>query len=212
MSVSEAGQLLHCCAEYRIQGSICSGYSECSLCNLPCCFVLLRCRTDRALHGPAVWFNLKRKNEKRANKTGLTISFLLVRRLSAPLTPAKRSRDRRLDGASQGGSTLASPSQRLKTDTTAATSQSGAAAAAKAAAEPMPGDDLPPVLAPPGRSAVTHVFLPAWHSRNLPLTCNIDLCPALFNPKTYVLVQKRHPYARNLRSETPGDSKNAFLH
>ena len=105
----------------------------------------------------------------------IMLLFLLVHRLSAPLTPAKRSRDRRLDGASQGGSTLASPSQRLKTETTAATSQSGAAAAAKAAAGPMPGDDLPPVLAPPGRSAVMHVFLPAWHLTHLPLTCSMDI-------------------------------------
>lgn len=125
----------------------CSDNSECPLCNLPWCFVLLSCHTE----------------------------YLLERRLSAPLTPAKRSRDRRLDGASQGGSTLASPSQRLKTETTGATSQSGAAAAAKAAAGPMPGDDLPPVLAPPGRSAVMHVPLPAWQSTHLPSTCNMDI-------------------------------------
>jgi len=35
---------------------------------------------------------------------------------------------------------------------------------------------------------------------------------ALFNPETLILIQKRHPYAGNLNSETPGDSKNAFLH
>jgi len=34
---------------------------------------------------------------------------------------------------------------------------------------------------------------------------------ALFNPKTSVLIQKRHPYTGNLNSETLGDSKNAFL-
>ena len=34
----------------------------------------------------------------------------------------------------------------------------------------------------------------------------------LFNPETSSLIQKRHPYTRNLNSETPGDSKNAFLH
>jgi len=35
---------------------------------------------------------------------------------------------------------------------------------------------------------------------------------ALFNPKTSILIQKRHPYTGNLNSEMPGDSKNAFLH
>ncbi len=35
---------------------------------------------------------------------------------------------------------------------------------------------------------------------------------ALFNPKTCILIQKRHPYTGNLNSETSGDSKNAFLH
>ncbi len=31
------------------------------------------------------------------------------------------------------------------------------------------------------------------------------------NPKTSTLIQKHHPYTRNLNSDTPGDSKNAFL-
>ncbi len=35
---------------------------------------------------------------------------------------------------------------------------------------------------------------------------------ALLNPETSILIQKRHPYTRSLHSETPGDSKNAFLH
>jgi len=35
---------------------------------------------------------------------------------------------------------------------------------------------------------------------------------ALFNPKTSILIQKRHPYPGNLNRETSGDSKNAFLH
>ena len=35
---------------------------------------------------------------------------------------------------------------------------------------------------------------------------------ALFHPKTSILIQKRHPYAGNLNSETSGDSKNALLH
>ena len=35
---------------------------------------------------------------------------------------------------------------------------------------------------------------------------------ALFNPKTHILIQIRHPYTGNLNSEMPGDSKNAFLH
>lgn len=35
---------------------------------------------------------------------------------------------------------------------------------------------------------------------------------ALFNPNTSILIKKRHSYTGNLNSETPGDSKNAFLH
>ncbi len=35
---------------------------------------------------------------------------------------------------------------------------------------------------------------------------------ALPNPKMPILSQKRDPYTGNLNSETPGDSKNAFLH
>jgi len=31
---------------------------------------------------------------------------------------------------------------------------------------------------------------------------------ALFNPKTSILIQKRHPYTGNLNSETLGDSKH----
>ena len=34
---------------------------------------------------------------------------------------------------------------------------------------------------------------------------------AVFNPETSILIQKRHPYTGSLISETPGDSKNAFL-
>jgi len=34
----------------------------------------------------------------------------------------------------------------------------------------------------------------------------------LFSILKLVLIQKRHPYTGNLNSETPGDSKNAFLH
>jgi len=37
-------------------------------------------------------------------------------------------------------------------------------------------------------------------------------CVALFSPKTSILIQKRHPHTGNLNSETPGDSKNTFLH
>ena len=87
----------------------------------------------------------------------MTSASLLLSRLAAPLTPAKRLREGRLGGASQGGTGLASPSQRLKTEATGASghaASSGAAAAAKAVAGPMPGDDLPPVLAPPGRSGL----------------------------------------------------------
>ncbi len=35
---------------------------------------------------------------------------------------------------------------------------------------------------------------------------------ALFDPKTSIVSQKQHPYARKLNSETPGDNQNAFLH
>ena len=36
---------------------------------------------------------------------------------------------------------------------------------------------------------------------------------ALSDPKTYILIQRRHPYAGNkLNSETSEDSKNAFLY
>ncbi len=35
---------------------------------------------------------------------------------------------------------------------------------------------------------------------------------ALFNPKTSISTQKRHPYTGNLSSERLRDSENAFLH
>ena len=35
---------------------------------------------------------------------------------------------------------------------------------------------------------------------------------AVFNPKMYISIHRRHPYTGNLKSETPGDSKSAFLH
>jgi len=35
---------------------------------------------------------------------------------------------------------------------------------------------------------------------------------ALFNPKTSFLIQKRHPYAKNLNSESSGTVKTPFLH
>ncbi len=35
---------------------------------------------------------------------------------------------------------------------------------------------------------------------------------ALFNLKTSILFQKRHPYTTNLISEMSGDSEIAFLH
>ncbi len=36
------------------------------------------------------------------------------------------------------------------------------------------------------------------------------LQPALLNPKTSILIQKRHSYSRNPSSETSRDSENAF--
>ncbi len=41
----------------------------------------------------------------------------------------------------------------------------------------------------------------AWHAYT-----------ALINPETSVSIQKCHTYTSNLNSETPADSKNAFLH
>ena len=35
---------------------------------------------------------------------------------------------------------------------------------------------------------------------------------ALFNPKTSIAVQKRHPCTQNLNPETPGDSITTLLH
>ena len=35
---------------------------------------------------------------------------------------------------------------------------------------------------------------------------------ALLNPETSILIEKRHSHTRILKSETSGDSKNAFLH
>ena len=35
---------------------------------------------------------------------------------------------------------------------------------------------------------------------------------ALFNSKTSIVIQKRHPYTENLNSETSVDSKYAFSH
>ncbi len=35
---------------------------------------------------------------------------------------------------------------------------------------------------------------------------------ALFNPQTFTLIQKHHPYTGDLNSETLEDSQNAFLH
>ncbi len=40
----------------------------------------------------------------------------------------------------------------------------------------------------------------------------VSLRRALFNPETSFLIQKRHLYTGNLNSETPGDSRNTFLH
>lgn len=71
----------------------------------------------------------------------------LCPRLPGPLTPAKRSRDARLGGVSQGGMGVVSPPQKLKTEAGLDTRPSSSAG-------PMPGDDLPPVLAPPGRSVL----------------------------------------------------------
>ncbi len=41
---------------------------------------------------------------------------------------------------------------------------------------------------------------------------HLQIIEALFNPKTSVLIQRRHPYTGNVNSETSGDSRNALLH
>ncbi len=45
-----------------------------------------------------------------------------------------------------------------------------------------------------------------------PYLCLVQAYIPLFNPETSILIQKRHPDTGNPNSETPGDSKNAFLH
>ncbi len=35
---------------------------------------------------------------------------------------------------------------------------------------------------------------------------------AVFNPKTSIFIQRRHPYTENLNSQKSGDSQNTFLH
>ncbi len=35
---------------------------------------------------------------------------------------------------------------------------------------------------------------------------------ALSDPEMSIVIQKRHLYTGNVNSETPGDSRNAFLH
>lgn len=78
-------------------------------------------------------------------------------RLPGPLTPAKRSREVRLGGSSQGGLGGASPPQKLKVESSSGAGQSSAAV-------PMPGDDLPPVIAPPGRLAPGYCLAASDHS------------------------------------------------
>ena len=93
-------------------------------------------------------------------------------KVPSPLTPAKRSQETRLGGASQAVSNLVSPSQKLKTETASGSSSAavtGAAAAAKAAAGRMPGDDLAPVSASPGRAAFLLPLIPECHLSDGPL-------------------------------------------
>ncbi len=63
------------------------------------------------------------------------------------------------------------------------------------------------------KSGMTPVFL-AKQRGLLPslMCCMHGLLHALFNPETSILIQKHRPYIGNLNSETPGDSKKAFLH
>ena len=44
------------------------------------------------------------------------------------------------------------------------------------------------------------------------LVVTLKFTHSLFNHKTSILNQKRHPYSGILNRETSGDSKNAFLH
>ncbi len=51
-------------------------------------------------------------------------------------------------------------------------------------------------------------------SKSSCLGCKLSLAvhTALFNPKAYVLMQKRHPYTGSLNSRTFGDNKIEVLH
>jgi len=60
-------------------------------------------------------------------------------------------------------------------------------------------DVIAPALVPTSFCPL-HVKLPSSHTTI-----------ALFNPETSILIQKLSFYSGNLNSETPGDSKNAFL-
>ncbi|KAL3150414.1 hypothetical protein ABBQ32_000252 [Trebouxia sp. C0010 RCD-2024] len=98
--------------------------------------------------------------------------------LPGPLTPAKRPREARLGGGSQAGSSLASPSQRLKTEPSSGSGSAaatGAAAAAKAGGGgAMPGDDLPPVIAPPGRSRAQQMRGRIGGNSSRPASLHVD--------------------------------------
>ncbi len=57
------------------------------------------------------------------------------------------------------------------------------------------------------------LYTHALHGRLQATLChNTHNYRLYFSPKASVAIQKRHPYTGNLISETPGDSKTAFLH
>ena len=84
----------------------------------------------------------------------------------------------------------------------------------------QPGSQRPPFQQPPSQGSrspgASLCFSPLhsfscmlWHSLTTALPCQMPKTVqiALFNPKTYILYQQRHPYTGNLNSEKLGDSK-----
>jgi len=75
-------------------------------------------------------------------------------------------------------------------------------------------DFLIRLVAGPGPSVLTQLARLPLARMKPQFTYGQLICSqvALFHPEMSIFVQKCHPYTENLNSETPGDSKNAFLH
>ena len=77
-----------------------------------------------------------------------------------------------------------------------------------------PGEDVLRSLALGIGQRPHDVTIPAMETKQL--ACNqmhnMQVLVALFIPETSIIIQKRRPHNGYLNSETPGDSKNAFLH